>query len=201
MPDKPLIITADDFGRSPAVNSAIERWARAGAITQASLMVNEPHADEAVAIAHTLPALRIGLHLTLCDGLASDGLTPLPRSPAWAGLRYAFSPPCRAWLKLEVAAQFQRFRDLGLPATYWDGHTHLHLHPVVMRIALPIALRHGFTFTRLVREPGSPAMIPWIFERLSASSAPRLRAAGIGFTGHTFGLRKTGRMDTADSRI
>lgn len=197
MPDKPLILTADDFGRSAAVNAAIGRWARAGAITQASLMVNEPHAGEAVAIARSIPDLRVGLHLTLCDGLASDG-TPLPRSAAWAGLRYAFSPPCRAWLRLEVAAQFQRFREFGLPATYWDGHAHLHLHPAIHRIALPLALRHGFTFTRLVREPGPPALLPCIFACLSENAAPRLRAAGVGFPDRTFGLRKTGRVDAAE---
>ncbi len=192
-----LILTADDFGRSAKVNAAIERWHRAGALTQASLMVNEPHAAAAVEIARRNPALRIGLHLTLCDGLASDG-APLPSSPAWAGLHYAFRPGARAWLRAEIAAQFARFRALGLPPTYWDGHAHLHLHPVILVITLPIALEHGFRFTRLVREPGPRALLPWIFTRLSAHAEPRLRAAGVGFSDAVFGLRRTGRMDAAE---
>jgi predicted glycoside hydrolase/deacetylase ChbG (UPF0249 family) len=192
-----IILTADDFGRSPGVNSAIEQWVRAGALTQASLMVNEGHATEAVAIARRLPQLRIGLHLTLCDGRSSDA-TQLPKSPGWAGMKYAFWPGARAWLKKEIAAQFQKFGEFGLPPTYWDGHTHLHLHPVVMGIAIPLAEAHGFTSTRLVREPGPPALLPWIFHQLSERVRPRLHAAGIGFTDSVFGLRRTGRMNQAE---
>lgn len=191
-----IIITADDFGRSPEVNGAIMAWARAGVLTQASLMVNEPAASAAVALAREVPDLRVGLHLTLCDGRASDG-AGLPSTPMGAGLRYAFWPGARAWLRREIEAQFARFTSLGLPATYWDGHTHLHLHPVVMAITLPIAKRHGFTATRLVREPGPPGVIPWIFQTLSRRAAPRLRASGITFTDHVFGLRETGRITTS----
>lgn len=192
-----LILTADDFGRSPAVNAAIEAWFRAGAITQASLMVNEPAAREAVEIARRLPGLRTGLHLTLCDGRAADG-RPLPASPTWAGLRYAFSPPARRELHAEIATQFARFREWGLPPTYWDGHAHLHLHPVVLGLTLPVARQHGFSFVRLVREPGSWAWIPWIFQRLSRRAIPSLQAAGIGYADRIFGLRKSGRMDQAE---
>jgi chitin disaccharide deacetylase len=193
----PIILTADDFGRSAEVNEAIMHWARAGALTQASLMVNEPAASAAVALSREVAALRVGLHLTLCDGQGSDG-TALPATPAGAGLKFAFWPGARAWLRKEIEAQFARFAELGLSPTYWDGHTHLHLHPTVMAIALPIAQRHGFKATRLVREPGPPALLPWIFRKLSERAIPQLKAAGIGFTDHVFGLRKTGQIDEQD---
>ena len=192
-----LILTADDFGRSPTVNAAIGRWARAGALTQASLLVNEAHAPEAVQLARALPDLRVGLHLALCDGLASDG-TALPRSPAGAGFRYALLPWTHRWLAREISAQFARFLALGFPPTYWDGHAHLHLHPVVLAITLPIARQHGFTFTRLVREPGPRRILPAIFQLLSTHAAPALRAAGIGFADRVFGLRQSGKMDRAE---
>lgn len=201
MEDNPhrLILTGDDFGRSPEVNTAIERWHRAGALTQASLMVNEPHAAEAVKIARRNPALRVGLHLTLCDGCGSNGVA-MSRSPALAGLRFAFSPGARSWLRGEIAAQFARFRSLGFAATYWDGHMHLHQHPVVLALTLPVAREHGFLFTRLVRDPGSRAILPGVFSMLSAYAIPRLRAAGIGFCDAVFGLRKSGRMDLDEVR-
>jgi len=192
-----IILTADDFGRSAEVNAAIAAWAKAGALTQASLMVNETAAPAAVAIGREFPALRIGLHLTLCDGRASDG-SSLPRSPAGAGLKYAFWPGARASLSREIEAQFARFLELGLPATYWDGHTHLHLHPTVMRIALPIAVRHRFTATRLVREPASFGLLAWIFHSLSNRAAPRLKKARVSFTDAVFGLRNTGRIELRD---
>ena len=205
MEDNPrrLLLTGDDFGRSAAVNAAIEQWHRAGALTQAGLMVNEPGAEEAVAMARRNPKLRVGLHLTLCDGRASDG-SAMGVSPALAGLRFAFFPGARAWLRREIGAQFEKFRQLGFGPTHWDGHTHLHLHPLVLRITIPIAVAHGFRFTRLVREPRDAktahGFLPRVFSILSARAAPKLRAAEIGFAGAVFGLSKSGRMDLAEVR-
>jgi len=201
MEDNPrrLLLTGDDFGRSAHSNAAIEAWHRAGAINQASLMVNEAGAAEAAEIAKRNPRLRVGLHLTLCDGRASDG-TAMQRSPALAGLRLAFFPGARAWLRGEIAAQFARFAALGFDPTYWDGHTHLHLHPVVLGVTLPVASEHGFRFTRLVREPGARGFLPRLFSILSARAAPKLQAAGVGFADAVFGLRKSGRMDLDEVR-
>lgn len=201
MPDnsRRLLLTGDDFGRSSEVNAAIERWHRAGALTQASLMVNEPHVAEAADIARRNPGLRVGLHLTLCDGRASDG-TAMRSSPARAGLRFAFFPGAREWLGREIAAQFAKFRALGFGPTYWDGHMHLHLHPLVLGLTIPVAVGHGFRFTRLVREPGPRGVVPWIFLMLSANAAPRLRTAGVEFADAVFGLRQSGRMDLDEVR-
>ena len=200
---KQLILTADDFGRSPEINAAIERAHRAGFLTQASLMVNEPAVDDAVVIARRNPALVVGLHLALCDGSAS-GISPLTNSaghftpsPARAGLRYFFSPSLAEPLRHEIRAQFERFLSLGFASSYWDGHAHLHLHPTLLRLTTPIAAELGFRWTRLVREPGPFAVLPFIFERLSQSALPILKSHHIRFADHVFGLRHTGRMDTA----
>ena len=200
---KHLIVTADDFGRSPEINAAIGRAHRAGFLTQASVMVNEPAADEAAGIARRNPALRIGLHLTLCAGRAAqvsaltDESGNFTASPARAGLRYAFFPSLTEPLRQEIRAQFARFRALGFAPTYWDGHTHLHLHPTILRLTLPIAAEHGFRAVRLVREPGPFAPVPWIFQRLSRAAIPHLETHGIRFADRVFGLRDTGRMTTA----
>jgi hopanoid biosynthesis associated protein HpnK len=195
---KHLLLTGDDFGRSSAVNEAIERHHRAGLLTQASLMVNEPEVEEAVRIAQRNPQLCVGLHLTLCDGRAApssrltDSAGLLPASPALAGWRYAFDPRLAAPLAAEIAAQFARFRALGLPPTYVDGHTHLHLHPTILRLLLPHL--PGFQLVRLVREPGNRAPVARIFQALSTTALRRLptRAAD-----RVYGLRDTGRMTGA----
>jgi hopanoid biosynthesis associated protein HpnK len=195
-----IVITGDDFGVSPDVNHAIEAYHQAGALHQASLMVAEKHADQAVEIAHRNPRLRVGLHLTLCEGYATepseltDNQGRLIATPARAGLRFAFDPRLRKPLKDEIRRQFERFTKLGLSPTYWDGHTHLHLHPLILGLTLPIAVEFGFKSTRLVREPGSFRLIPWIFSRLSSFAIPRLHNAGIGYSDAVFGLRSTGRM-------
>src|SRR5579862_2679574 len=106
---KHLIITGDDFGLSHRVNEAIELHHLSGLLTQASLMVNEKEAAEAVSIARRNPKLLVGLHLTLCLGKGSaisrltDLAGNLPPSPTRAGLRYAFSP----WLRGELADEIR----------------------------------------------------------------------------------------------
>lgn len=205
---KYLIVTGDDFGRSHEVNEAIERGHEAGFLTQASLMVNEPCADEAVRIAQRHPALCVGLHLTLCDGRASK-LSPLTNaaahfcvSPTRAGMLYAWRPSLARPLEEEIRAQFQRFRALGFGPTYWDGHTHLHLQWRVHRLTVPVAVEYGFRASRVVHEPGAWQLVPRILALMSAAAIPRLREHGIAYTDYTFGLRDTGRMTTAKaSRI
>jgi hopanoid biosynthesis associated protein HpnK len=199
---KSLIITGDDFGRSHEVNEAIERCYLAGFLTQASLMVNEPCAEEAVRIARRHPRLGVGLHLTLCDGRAAavSALTneagEFGPSPARCGVRYAFLRALQAPLATEIRAQFARFREFGLASTYWDGHAHLHLNPIVLGLTIPIARHHGFRATRVVREPGPPGVLPWVFASLARVAVPALQRYGIHFSDHVFGLRNTGRMTT-----
>jgi len=199
-PPSRIFVTGDDFGISPAVNEAIEAYHRAGALDQASLMVGENHVEEAVAIARRNPHLRVGLHLTLCNGQATepsaltDARGRFADSPTVAGLRYAFDRRLGEPIGAEIRRQFDRFIALGFPATYWDGHTHLHLHPQILELTLPCAVRHGFKFARVVREPGAFGVIPWIFERLSASAIKRLSASSIGYADRVFGLRHSGRM-------
>ncbi len=200
---KTLILTGDDFGRSARVNEAIERCHENGVLTQASLMVNELHAGEAARIATRHPQLCVGLHLTLCAGRAAqvsaltDAAGNFEPSPAKAGLRYFFSPSLESALAAEIRAQFEKFRAFGFAPTYWDGHTHLHLHPAILRLTLPIAREHGFHFTRLVREPRPRSFLGAIFAALSASALPRLRDQEVGFADRVCGLRETGQMTSA----
>ncbi len=194
-------MTGDDFGLNSRVNEAVEQLHQAGILTQTSLMVNEAGVDEALRIARRNPGLVVGLHLALCCGRGSkkSPLTDahgcfLP-SPAHAGLRYAFKPSLRLALRAEIEAQFSKFAALGLPPVYWDGHTHLHLHPTVLDLTLPVAVATGFHAVRLVREPGW-ATLPVVFRMLSRAAQPKLKEHGIRYVDRVFGLRHTGKVTT-----
>ncbi len=65
-----LIICADDFGLSPAINEAVRSASLDGVLSAASLMVGAPAAAQAVQIARQLPRLQVGLHVVLADGKA-----------------------------------------------------------------------------------------------------------------------------------
>ena len=96
---------------------------RDGILTTASLMVNEPACDEAVALARECPSLGIGLHLTFICGhsaLPQDRIPDLVNArqeftsnPAAAGMRYFFQRRLREQLRAEIHAQFDRFRATG----------------------------------------------------------------------------------------
>src|SRR3954463_10575579 len=115
-----LIVNADDFGRSGSINEAVIRAHREGILTTASLMVNEPACEAAVALARENPGLGVGLHLTLLLGRSAlsreqvPGLTDenaqFTTNPARAGFRYFFMPSLRKQLQAEIHAQFEKFR-------------------------------------------------------------------------------------------
>jgi len=136
-----LIVNADDFGRSSSINEAVIRAHRQGILTTASLMVNEPAFEEAVAMAREHPRLGVGLHLFLSD------------SPVAAGFRFFFKPGMRPRLKADIRAQLERFVGTGLPLDHVNSHHHLHMHPSVVGIVLECMRELKIVRARLTREP------------------------------------------------
>ncbi len=212
-----LIVNADDFGRSHPVNAAVVRAHREGILTTASLMVNEPGRDEAVALARENPGLGVGLHLTLLMGRAALPPGQIPglvnargefsRHPVGAGLRYFFKRRLRAQLRSEIHAQFAKFHATGLPLDHVNGHLHLHLHPVIFQILMEDADKLGIQRMRLTRDclarSRRMARGRWfyrvshavIFEWLSRRARAPLRRRGIRHAQITFGLLQSARVD------
>jgi hopanoid biosynthesis associated protein HpnK len=212
-----LVVNADDFGRSSSINQAVLQAHREGVLTTASLMVNEPACDEAVAIARQHPGLGVGLHLTLVCGHSALPMEQIPglvdknrefsSNPAAVGYRYFFGRSLRPQLRAEIHAQFAKFRATGLPLDHVNGHLHLHLHPAVFRILMEDAAELGLNRLRLTFDPfwlnmglasghwGYRAMHAVIFHSLSARARPALRRGGFKHTGAVFGLLQNARVD------
>jgi hopanoid biosynthesis associated protein HpnK len=210
-----LIVTADDFGLREAVNVAVERAAREGVLTAASLMVGAPAAADAVRRARDLPGLAVGLHLVLADGWS---VLPQRSIPALVdterrfgnnmvkdGVRFFALPAVRRQLEAEIRAQFQAFADSGLPLDHVNAHKHFHLHPTLLEMLLRIGGEFGMQAVRLPREPawaarraGGPIAGPAVTGLLSpwlALMRRRLRAAHIAHNDHVFGMSDSGSMD------
>ena len=212
-----LIVNADDFGRSASINQAVIRAHCEGILTTASLMVNEPAFEEAVALAREHPRLGVGLHLTLLCGHSALPPERLPglvnargqfsSNPASAGFRYFFQRSLREPLRQELHAQFQKFRATGLPLDHVNGHLHLHLHPTVFRILMADAGQLGIKRLRLTFDPlrlnlrlvsghlAYRALHVAIFHPLSARARPALVQRGIRHTEAVFGLLQNARVD------
>jgi hopanoid biosynthesis associated protein HpnK len=213
-----LAITGDDFGASREVNEAIEAAHQGGVLTGASAMVTGQAFDDAVARARALPALATGLHLVLCDGRAAskphevpelvDSGGRFPASPACAGLRYWHRRRAlRGQLERELRAQLERALGAGLALHHVDGHHHLHMHPVVFELLLPLLVEYRVPRLRLVEEDAlgragrsRPAReaIPAIFAALARRERPRAAARGVASDARVYGLRATGALDEAE---
>lgn len=209
---KCLIVTADDFGLSHAVNEGIERAYRDGILTSASLMVAGHAAEDAVRRARAMPDLAVGLHLVVIEGSAMlppaqipallDSAGRFPADQLGLGLRYSFNPAVRRQLAAEIRAQFAAFAATGLALDHADAHKHMHLHPVVGRMMIAIGREFGLRAIRIPREPaavlarcehratrGDRALARWTGNlRLQA------RRAGLRTNDHLFGLAWSGHM-------
>ncbi len=157
-----LIVNADDFGRSRSINEAVIRAHQDGILTTASLMVNEPDCAEAVALARENPKLGVGLHLSLLCGRSALPPEKIPGlvnqqgefsdNPVAVGMNYFFKPRLREQLRAEIHEQFARFRATGLLLDHVNGHLHLHLHPVVLKILMDDARDLDIRHMRLTRD-------------------------------------------------
>lgn len=211
-----IIVNADDFGRSTAINEAVCRAHREGILTSASLMVSGEAAEEAVDLARRMPSLAVGLHLVLCDGssiLPHDEVPHLVdpqrhfrHDPLRAGLCYFASPQAKAEVAREVAAQFEWFAATGLPLSHVDGHCHLHLHPTVLDCVLPLAARYGAGGLRIPhdclwralrcdrRRTATKLLWGGLFTLLAHWSRKKLRTYDLPAASRTFGLFQSGHM-------
>jgi hopanoid biosynthesis associated protein HpnK len=210
-----VIVSADDFGLSEAVNEAVERAHRDGILQAASLMVAAPAAADAVRRARRLPGLRVGLHLVAIEGPAAlpenqipellDAEGRFPSDQLRLGVNYFFRPGVRRQLAAEIQAQFAAFAATGLTLDHANTHKHMHLHPTVGRLMLDIGRRFGLRRVRVPAEPpavlarcgmavglGDRLLYAWtsLFRR-------QARAAGMQTNDYCFGLAWSGHM-TAD---
>jgi len=205
-----LIVTADDFGASIAVNDAVEQAHRQGILTCASLMVAGEAAADAAARARTMPTLGVGLHLVLVDGRPVLPVAAVPdlvdqdgrfrNNMVRAGLDF-LRPKVRRQLEAEIAAQFAAFAATGLPLDHINAHKHFHLHPTIASLILRIGRRHGMRAARAPIEPratlrkiepvdGFDVALPW-----AKLVRRRLRRAGLAVPDQVFGLAWSGALN------
>jgi len=214
-----IILNADDLGRSPGINAAIIRAHREGVLTSASLMVSAPAWADAVALARQTPDLAVGLHVVVAGGSSVlphrliphlvDASGRFPDDSLGPGLRYFFSPTAQREIADELEAQFERFAATGFDLDHVDGHLHLHVHPTIFRLLLPLASAHGAHGLRLPRDPFWPAIrydrarvgtkAGWAlaFSWLCRLCVRYLVGTSLKVTQRVYGLMQTGQMTEA----
>lgn len=214
-----LIINADDFGLSHAVNRAVMELHGEGALTSVTLMASAAAAEEAIETAMKTPTLGVGCHVVLVDGVPA---LPALEIPSLADQRTnQFHQTLSAFLRLaltgridpgeieaEATAQISLLQSSGLRLTHVDTHKHTHMFPIVLRPVLRAARAAGISSVRNPFEPawsrratiGAPIM-----RRLQVTLLQRLEARfrriaaeeGFTTTDGALGVLATGTLDAA----
>lgn len=131
-----LVVTADDFGLSPAVNLGVVAAHVNGIVTATSLMVRRDAAADAAALARELPDLAVGLHLELASYDVVGG--------EWVATEQRCDLADPEAIAAELADQLERFVELvGAAPTHLDSHHHLHLDEPVASVVAEHAARVG----------------------------------------------------------
>jgi predicted glycoside hydrolase/deacetylase ChbG (UPF0249 family) len=118
-----LIVNADDFGQSDAVNAGVQIAHEQGIVTSASLMVRWPSAAAAVEYAASAE-LALGLHLDLGEWTFRQG--------GWSPVYALVDLHDDEGVLQEVRQQARTFVALvGRPPTHIDSHQHVHQREIV----------------------------------------------------------------------
>ena len=147
-PVRHIVLCADDYGISPAVNGAIRDLIARRRINATSVMTPAPSftpAETAALLRAAGSGAAIGLHLTLTAPYRplSQGYAPLRHGAflplaAMAGRALARSlKPDR--LADEIASQLAAFsKAFGRAPDFVDGHQHIHLFPQIREALLAV---------------------------------------------------------------
>jgi predicted glycoside hydrolase/deacetylase ChbG (UPF0249 family) len=151
-----LIINADDFGRSPAINSTIRLLHQAGVVTSATLMAGGEAFSDAVLITKDCSELGVGVHLAI-DGPFRVGTAPSTLTNPETGLFYTHEQVVQKLKRFairpgdvvrEFSLQLERILSHGIRITHADVHHHLHIYPAVLYALCNTARKFGIRHIR-----------------------------------------------------
>jgi len=146
-PSRFLIINADDLGSSPEVNRGICVAHEKGVITDSSLLIKGPSAQEAIALIKKNPAFPVGLHIDLDPvlGWESPGRERLSRPEL---MQMLDDPDFSKKIRNGIETQITAFLDTGLTPSHVDTHHHVHGFPHIFECLLEAMDRYGIKALR-----------------------------------------------------
>lgn len=152
---KKLIITADDYGMSKAVNRAIDAGIEAGIITSTNVMTNMDYYQEAVKLREM--NVSVGIHWNITTGKPVLDTADIPTLVDSNGVFY--DPPVfrerykkglisNDEIRKELIAQYKRFTDLLGDADYWNTHQNSHVYFKIYKLFVDLSVELGINKMR-----------------------------------------------------
>ncbi|MBX7144211.1 MAG: ChbG/HpnK family deacetylase [Oligoflexia bacterium] len=154
-----VVINADDFGFSPAVNIGILRACREGLVTSVSLLMNAEGTKNAAKIAKDY-ALDTGVHVNLTDGrpLADRKYRHITRSDGnFIGLdslaiKLSLYADALREAREEIYAQISYCIALGIQPSHLNSHKYVQVFPGLGKVFREAAEHFGIRYFRNLRE-------------------------------------------------
>jgi predicted glycoside hydrolase/deacetylase ChbG (UPF0249 family) len=160
-----LIVNADDFGYSPAVNEAVVRSFEKYLINSTSLMANMPGFDDALQRLHAHPFLsnRAGLHLNITEGFPlTEEIRTCPRFCDSSG-RFVYNRQQSLFflhgyeqraVYAELKAQMEKVTGAGILPIHLDSHHHIHTQWAILPLTIRLGKEYGVPRIRMARNMG-----------------------------------------------
>jgi chitin disaccharide deacetylase len=210
-----IVVAADDFGLSPAVDRGILTAYHEGVVRSTALMVNFPEVRSSVEKLRMAPGLEVGIHLNLtCGTPVSDarGVRSLVDRLGSFHLLSRFLPRygCGAVrldeVRREWAAQIEHGLGLGCQFAWVTSHQHVHMLPRLSRIVAELARKYGIPAVRNTRYylpavPWSLAPKAFAISQLGRSTATSFRKRGVFCNDLTFEVRANGGVAAAAASL
>jgi chitin disaccharide deacetylase len=222
---KQLIVNADDFGLSPAVNAGILEAHVQGIVTSTTIMATGAAFTCAASIGRRMARLGIGVHLNLTTGEPVSPASSIPTLVDGNGrLHLSAGRLLRALvarrvnlaeIETEFRQQITKVIQAGIWPTHLDGHKHVHVMPGVSQIVIRLAQEFSIPSIRCPREVapkiltlagGGRALTAVLKQYLVGRAvsafargfAEQLAKAGLLFPTHFYGISQTGFLGLRD---
>ena len=127
-----LIVNADDFGISKAINLGIIEAYNEGIVKSTTLMCNMEAVDHAIKLANENPGIGVGIHFVLTAG-----------KPLAQGVEGIEEKSKKDDIRKELECQFNKFLSYGIKPTHIDTHHHVHRIKKVFEVVKEIAIKNN----------------------------------------------------------
>lgn len=140
-----LIVNADDFGISKAINLGIIEAYNEGIVKSTTLMCNMEAVDHAIKLANENPGIGVGIHFVLTAGkpLAQGVDSLVDEEGNFLKSEGIEEKSKKDDIRKELECQFNKFLSYGIKPTHIDTHHHVHRIKKVFEVVEEIAIKNN----------------------------------------------------------
>ena len=212
---KRLIVTADDFGESDNINSAILKCLKEGIVSDLSMLVVGDAFENAAKLAVDNGIKKVGVHLALTGPFKS--LTGIKFFKSYGRFLIAYFTGffSREMIYNEFKTQIVKIKKHNLIISHIDSHQHVHMLPGILKIIVQLMKEESIKYIRFPRE--TFASFKWfsdirglarnlVLRTFCGLSGKILEKSNLkhndNYIGHAFGLKlKKDNLNYAISKI